>query len=424
MRAAGTDAEFEAVMMKTVAIVGANWAGGCAALALRDEGFDGRIQLIGAEAHPPYERPPLSKDVLLRHWNPEQTYMQAEADWARQDITLRLNSTVVRIDSSSREVELADGQRIRADRVLLCTGGRVRRLQIPGAHLDGVEYLRTIEDALEVRSRLQPGRSVVVIGGGFVGTEVAASAGQAGCQVTLLEAGNIPLQRVLGPQMGEILTAFHVQRGVRVVTETSAVRIEGKQSVTHVVTDSGERFDADLVVIGVGIVPAEELAVGAGIEVSNGIIVNEFCETSVPEVLAAGDVANHPNAILGERVRLEHWQNAQNQAAAAAATITGRRVPFCEVPWFWSDQYDLNVQMAGRPRVTDEIVYRGDATTNSFSAIYIRDRVVRGVLGINCPRDVRATMKLIETGVAIDPQALRDESTDLRKLSAAVSALS
>lgn len=419
MHAAGTDAEFEAVMMNTVAIVGANWAGGCAARALRDEGFDGRIQLIGAEAYPPYERPPLSKDVLLRHWDPEQTYMQAEDDWARQDITLRLNSTVVRIDSSSREVELADGQRIRADRVLLCTGGRVRRLQIPGEHLDGVEYLRTIDDALAVRSRLQPGRSVVIIGGGFVGTEMAASASQAGCEVTLLEAGNVPLQRVLGPQMGKILTAFHVQRGVRVVTETSAVRIEGKHSVTHVVTDSGERIDADLVVIGVGIVPAEELAVGARIEVSNGIIVNEFCETSVPEVLAAGDVANHPNAILGERVRLEHWQNAQNQAAAAAATITGRRVPFCEVPWFWSDQYDMNVQMAGRPRVSDEIVYRGDITANYFSAFYIRDRVLRGVISINCPRDVRATMKLIETGIEIDPKALSDESTDLRKLSAA-----
>ena len=406
-------------MVSSVAIVGANWAGGCAATALRAEGFDGEIQLIGTEAHPPYERPPLSKDVLLQARSPEDLYLQSWDAWAQQDITLRLNSTVVRLDAPNRELELADGGRVRADRVLLCTGGRVRRLPVVGEHLDAVEYLRTIDDATAVQKRLHPGSSVVVVGGGFIGMEMAAVANQAGCQVTVLEVEDVPLWRVLGREIGAIVTAVHTQRGVRVITGTGAARIEGDQSVRQVVTTGGERIDADLVVIGVGIEPAVELATGAGIEVSNGIVVNKFCETSVPDVLAAGDVASHPNAILGERVRLEHWQNAQNQAAAAANSILGRRIPFREVPWFWSDQYDLNIQMAGRPRADDQIVYRGDAAGHSFSAFFIRDGVLRGAIGINRPREVRASMKLIESGTIIDPHALSDQSTDLRKLGSA-----
>jgi 3-phenylpropionate/trans-cinnamate dioxygenase ferredoxin reductase subunit len=402
---------------ESIAIIGANLAGGRAAQALRSEGFDGHIILIGAEPYPPYERPPLSKQVLLREYQPERAYLMPQSGWDELNVSLRLSTTVTAIDPAAHEVQLSDGNRIRAGKILLCTGGHVRRLQVPGANLDGVHYLRTMDDAISVRDRLTPDLPVVVVGGGFIGAEVAASARMAGCDVAMLEVEDVPLWRVLGRELGGRLTRFHRDRGVRVATRTTVERIEGNRSVTHVVTTNNERLNAELVVVGVGIVPAVELAEAAHVEVSNGIVVNEFCETSAPNVWAAGDVANHPNSIIGQRVRLEHWQNAQNQAVAAAKSMLGRGVPFREVPWFWSDQYDLNIQMSGHPHPDDTLVYRGDADSTSFSAFFLRNGVLRAALGVNRPGDVRATMKYIETGPNLDPHVLADETTDLRNLS-------
>jgi 3-phenylpropionate/trans-cinnamate dioxygenase ferredoxin reductase subunit len=404
-------------MSETIAIVGANLAGGRAAQALRAEGFDGDIELIGAEPYPPYERPPLSKEVLLEKYEPEQTYLQPEEAWAAANVHLHLSTTVTGINHSTKELETSSGQLIRADKVLLCTGGHVRRIQVPGADLKGVEYLRTIDDSLAVRDRLVAGSPVVVIGGGFIGAEVAACAKEAGCEVTMLEVEDVPLWRVLGRELGGILTQYHLDHGVRVAVKTTVDRIEGSNgAVTHVMTTDGERIDANLVVVGIGIIPAVELAESVGAEITNGIVVNEFCETTVPGVYAAGDVTNHPNSILGERVRLEHWQNAQNQAAAAAKSMLGKREEFREVPWFWSDQYDLNVQMSGHPHPSDDIVYRGATDSGSFAAFFLRDGVLRAALGVNRPRDVRATMKLIENRSQVDPAQLSDESVDLRKI--------
>ena len=254
------------------------------------------------------------------------------------------------------------------------------------------------------------------MGGGFIGAEVAACAKQAGCEVTLLEVEDVPLWRVLGRELGAIVTGFHRDEGVRVLTNTWLERIEGTTEVTHVMTNRGERLEASLVVIGIGVLPATELAVGAGIEVSNGVLVNEFGETSNPAVYAAGDVANHPNSIVGQRVRLEHWQNAQNQGGAVGRAMVGLREEFREVPWFWSDQYDLAMQMSGHPHPDDQIVYRGDTASRSFSAFFLRDGRLRSTFGVNRPRDVKRTMKYIESGQQLDANQLSDESVDLRQL--------
>jgi 3-phenylpropionate/trans-cinnamate dioxygenase ferredoxin reductase subunit len=399
-----------------IAIVGANMAGACAARALREEGFSGEIQLIGAEPHLPYERPPLSKELLVGTTDPVQIRIQSEKDWDDQEVTLRLSSTVVGIDPSSRELELADGGRARPDKVLLCTGGRPRRLALPGAELDGVVHLRSLDDSLAIRDHLQAGASVVVVGGGFIGTEVAASALASGCTVTLIEAEDVILWRALGRELGGILQRYHVGQGARVETGTSLERIGGTSKVTHVMTTNGERIAADLVVVGIGIVPAVELAEAAGLETANGIVVNEHCETSVDGIYAAGDVTNHPNPFLGRRVRLEHWQNAQNQGVAAARSMLGARSGFGEVPWFWSDQYDLTVQVAGHVGPTSTLVYRGDPSSSSFTLFYLGNGALRGVAGVNRPRDVRAATRLIETGQTVDPAQLADQSVDLRKI--------
>jgi 3-phenylpropionate/trans-cinnamate dioxygenase ferredoxin reductase subunit len=403
-------------MTTTFMIVGANLAGGRAAEALRRQGFDGRVMVVGAEPYPPYERPPLSKAILLGKQEPHEAFLRPLADWHELDIELRLGARVLQLLPSEGAVELACGERVPADKVLLCTGGRVRQLAVEGAELDGVHYLRDIDDALAIRSKLVAGSSVVVVGGGFIGAEVAACARESGCAVTVLEVAEVPLWRVLGLELGELIARAHRDRGVNIRTGVGVDRIEGDSRVRAVVSTDGRVIQADVVVVGVGIDPAIELAELAEIKTGNGILVDEFCQTSLDCVYAAGDVANHPNLILRERVRLEHWQNAQNQAIAAAQSMLGGTKPFAEVPWFWSDQYELNIQMAGHTRATDSVVWRGDRDGMDFSAFYLRDGVLVGVVAINRGREVRAAMKLIESRAVVRPADLADQSVDLRKI--------
>lgn len=403
-------------MKPTFAIVGANLAGGRAAEALRAAGFDGRILLIGAEPHAPYERPPLSKEILKGALGADDLFIRAPAAFEDDEIELVLGTRVLRLLASSRGLELDGGQSVRADKVLLCTGGTVRRLHVPGAGLPGVVYLRTLDDALALRERLKAQARVVVVGAGFVGSEVAACAREAGCEVTMLELAPVPLSRVLPREIGAAYAQLHRDHGVRLLTGVGVERIVGDVTVRQVILTDGSVIDADVVVVGVGVDPATELAEGSGIHVDNGIVVNEFCETSVTGVYSAGDVASHPNPILGERLRLEHYQNAQNQAVAAARSMVGQRTPFAEVPWFWSDQYDVNLQVAGHPKVTDEVVIRGDVDALSCCAFYLRGGALKGAIALNAGKDVRAAMKLIEHRTPVDAASLRDPSTDLRKL--------
>jgi 3-phenylpropionate/trans-cinnamate dioxygenase ferredoxin reductase subunit len=400
----------------SIAIVGAGLAGARAAQSLRRQGFDGRINLIGAEEHPPYDRPPLSKDVLAGTTSATATYLESDDYWAEQQINLMLGQPAISLRHAERKVELADGRTLDADKVLLCTGGRPRVLNVPGSGLRGVWCLRTIEDARSIREHLTVQARVVVVGAGFIGAEVAASARALGCEVTMVEIAPVPLWRALGEEVGRVYAQVHRDHGVRLLTDVGVDDIVGDVAVRQVILSDGSAIDADVVVIGVGLEPMTELAAQVGAQVGNGIIVNEFCETTVAGIYAAGDVANHPNAIMGERVRLEHWQNAQNQAVAAASAMLGGRAPFCEVPWFWSDQYDLNLQVAGQPHASDQVVWRGRRDPSSFSAFYRRNGMVRAVLGVNRPRDVRAGMDLIARSVAVDAGTLADESTDLRTL--------
>jgi|DewCreStandDraft_1066081.scaffolds.fasta_scaffold00103_27 3-phenylpropionate/trans-cinnamate dioxygenase ferredoxin reductase subunit len=400
---------------RTVVIVGANLAGGRAAEALRQEGFDGRIFLVGAEPDPPYERPPLSKEYLRGEAPREKLFIRPDSFWREQEVELVLGVRAAAIDLQSRRVTLETGQTLQYDMLLLATGGRVRRLEVPGAHLEGVHYLRTIADSERIGAELRPGRRLVVIGAGFIGAEVAASARQKGVEVTMLEVLPVPLQRALGPEVGAIYAEIHRQHGVDLRLQEGIERLEGQGRVQRVVTSSGQTIECDAVVIGVGILPETSLAEAAGIAVENGVLVNEYCETTAPGVYAAGDVANFYNPVLQERLRVEHWANAQNQGIAAAKNML-RREPYAEVPWFWSDQYDLNLQYVGHAATWDQVVFRGDVEGRSFTAFYLRDGRLRAALAVNRPREVRFARELIRAGVAVSAAQLADEGVDLRQL--------
>ncbi|UQB93099.1 MULTISPECIES: NAD(P)/FAD-dependent oxidoreductase [Mycobacterium] len=403
----------------TYAIVGANLAGGRAALALRDEGFDGNIVLIGTEPHPPYERPPLSKELLAGVRSVESTYLHPIDHYADQNIELRLGTTVSRLLPRWSGVEFADGSTLIADRILLTTGSRLRRLPVAGAGLEGVHYLRTLDDALAIRERLHEQPRITIIGAGFIGAEFASSAISAGCSVTMLEAAEVPLGRALGHDIGQFYAAVHRSCGVDLRTGTAVAEIRGEHGhVRKVIAVDGTAFDTDLVVIGVGTIAASELADDAGIETDHGIVVDAYCRTSAPNVFAAGEVARHPNPWLASRVRLEHFQTAQNQALTAARSMLGRTARYEEVPWFWSDQYHLNLQLAGHPKASDTRLLRGDMSDSSFSVIYLRDGRISCIVAVNRPRDVRAAMKLIEQGRVVNPAELTDETIDLRRLAA------
>lgn len=401
---------------QTFVVIGASLAGGRAAEALRAEGFDGRVVLIGAEPEAPYERPPLSKEILRGSMRMDQLLLKPTEKWADAGIELLTGTRVTGLVPAERAVELMDGRRLTADKVLLCTGGRARELNVPGATLDGVRCLRTVADASAVRRHLHPGASVVVVGAGFIGAEVAASARELGCRVTLLELAGVPLGRVLGTVMGRVFARYHRAKGVDLRTGVGVERIEGDGRVRAVVLSDGHRIEADCVVVGVGIEPAVELAESAGLQVGDGVLVDPYCRTSLDSVFAAGDVANFPDPLLGTRGRLEHWRNAQSQAVAAARSMLGRPEPYAEVPWFWSDQYDLNLQVAGHPALGEEVVVRGDVEAADFCACYLRGDFLTGALAVNRPRELRAAMKLIENRVPVTRDVLADEAVDLRRV--------
>jgi 3-phenylpropionate/trans-cinnamate dioxygenase ferredoxin reductase subunit len=398
-----------------VVVVGANLAGGRAVETLRSEGFDGRIVLIGEEPHRPYERPPMSKDVLRGEAEPAKAFLRDESWYAENEIELMLGTRAHMLDLHERVV-MAGGSLVPFDALLLATGGTARHLDVPGATLPGIHPLRTMDDAIAVRAPLAGGARVCVAGAGFIGCEVAASARSVGCEVAMVDHMEFPLGKALGPEIGRVIGSMHRDHGVALHMGAGIERFEGAGRVERVVLSDGSTIDADLVVVGVGIEPNDELAAHAGIECRNGILVDERCMTSARGVFAAGDVANHPNPILAERIRIEHWQNAQNQGAAAAKAILGKLDAFAEVPWFWSDQFHVNIQMSGHPVRYDRIVFRGSVDDRSFSAIYRDGERIVGVLGVNHAKDVRAGRRLVGHGAGIDDATLADEGSDLRAL--------
>lgn len=403
-------------VIERIVVVGASLAGGRAAEALRQEGYDRRIFLVGEEPERPYERPPLSKDVLRGGAPSEKVFLRAREYYVENDIELRLATSAVSVSLGAREVALSTGERLGYDRLLIATGATPRRLTTPGANLSGVFYLRTLADAEAIRAALSEAARVVVVGAGFIGAEVAASARMLGLAVTVLEVLPVPLQRVLGDRVGEIYGAIHRNHGVDLRLGEGIAAFRGDRRVDAVVTTSGAEIPCDLAVVGVGVRPAVDWLQGSGLALDNGVVVNEFCETSASGVYAAGDVANWWHPGLGERLRVEHYENAQNQGMSAAKSMLGQREAFAPVPYFWSDQYDLTLQYVGHASGQDDVILRGDPASQRFLAFYLRAGRLRAALGVNRLRDVRAAQRLIRDGITPTPEQLADDGVDLRKL--------
>lgn len=402
--------------VQSVVIVGAGHAGGRAAESVRQAGFKGRVVLIGEESHPPYERPPLSKEMLISDYPPEKTYLAPMAAWAEHAIELRLDARVDGLDRAAHRVRLAGGETIAYDRLLIATGGRVRKLSLPGAGLAGIHYIRTIKDTLALKAELTPGARLVVIGGGFIGLEAAAAASKLGCKATVLEAQPELLSRVMDPLMGRWFESLHRANGVDVLKGVAIARIDGTDRVSAVVLGNGDRIDADVVVIGIGIVPNMEFAAEAGLEVGNGVKADEYGTTSDADVFAAGDVAFQYHPVLGRHMRLESWANAQNGGIAVARNMVAERAPYADVPWFWTDQFNANIQLAGAPDAWDRIVVRGDPAGGKFIAFAMSGAKVGGATVVNMGREMRFVKALVQSGKEISDSDLANEGAQLRAL--------
>lgn len=398
-------------------VIGAGHAGGRAVEALRMAGFEGEIVLVGEEPHLPYERPPLSKEVLQAKPDYAFPYIRPAEYFEEQKIELRLGIRATAIDPAAKTVVLSDGGALAYDKLLLTTGGKVRTLPLPGAELDGVQYLRTLEEGRAIEAALGEGKNLVVIGGGFIGLEVAASARQRGAAVTVLEIADRLMGRGVPATVSAHFLDLHRSQGVDIRLNTGVERIEGDGHVSAVVTSNGDRLVADLVVIGVGIVPETGLAEAAGVNVDNGIVVDEFCRTSVADIYAAGDATNHFSPFLRRHVRLEAWQCAQNMAIAAAKIMCGDETPYSEVPWMWSDQFDTNLQVAGVPQSWDKAVTRGDPASGSFIGFVLEDGRIMGAISVNQPRDLRLARRMMDAGKTFTAEELADESVSMRDLS-------
>jgi 3-phenylpropionate/trans-cinnamate dioxygenase ferredoxin reductase subunit len=405
-------------LARTAVIVGGGLAGGSAASTLRQEGFDGRIVVVGAEEHPPYERPPLSKEFLRGEQSLEQTYLRPEDWYADNDIELRTGVRAERIDSASRTVELEGGESLAYDTALIATGSRNRRFPIPGLDLEGVLDLRTAGDAQRIKQAAAAGGRAVVVGMGFIGAEVAASLRSLGVEVAAVEPFETPLFRIVGPEVGRVVESFHRDHGVDMRFGETVDRFEGGGRVEAVVTKSGLRLECDFAVVGVGVQPNVEIAEASGITVDNGVVTDATLATSAPGVWAAGDIARHDHPVFGP-VRVEHFDNALKMGPAAARNMLGEGKVFDDPHWFWSDQYDMNLQMAGFAPTWDELVFRGSLEDRSFTAFYLHGGVLRSVLSVNRQRDVRRSMPLIRAAARPDAAKLRDEGVDLRTLAPA-----
>jgi NADPH-dependent 2,4-dienoyl-CoA reductase/sulfur reductase-like enzyme len=401
---------------QNIVIIGAGHAGGRAAEALRMAGHQGGLTLIGSEQFPPYERPPLSKELLAGAIPTEKTFLHPAAYYAEAGIALRLSATVAGIDRKAQRVVLADGTNLAYDAMLLTTGARARRLRIPGGEGGKIFYLRDIDDTLALRERLVAGVRLAVIGAGFIGLEVAATARKRGAAVSVIEVAPYPLARVAAPEIGDYLAALHRRNGVEVRTAMAVTSIEDTGAGLRIATASGETFAADIAAIDIGAQPNCELAAEAGLAVEDGVVVDQFGRSSDPVIFAAGDVTKHFNPLLGRRIRLEAWQNAQNQAIAVAKVMAGGGEAFAEVPWFWTDQFDVNLQMAGAPESWDQLVWRGDPGERGFTVFHLAAGRPVAAVTVNNARDMRFARLLIARGTPVDPASLADKAVKLQDL--------
>ncbi|MEU8383998.1 FAD-dependent oxidoreductase [Streptosporangium sp. NPDC048865] len=405
---------------RTFVIVGAGLAGAKAAESLRDEGFEGGITLIGAEAEPPYDRPPLSKSYLLGKEERAKLYVHDDDWYAANSVERLLGRRATGLDRAARHVELDDGRRVRYDKLLLAPGSSPRRLDVPGADLDGVHLLRSLGDSERLREAVHGGgRRVVVVGAGWIGLETAAAAREYGCEVTVVEPRAVPLHAALGPELGAFFADLHRRHGVDVRLGREVTGILGPDRVRAVATHDGEEIPADLVIVGVGVSPNTELAERAGLAVDNGILVDESLRTDDPDVYAAGDVANAFNPLYGTRIRVEHWANALNGGVAVARSMLGQETVYDRPPYFFTDQYDVGMEFSGwfAPDGYDSVVVRGELESQSFHAFWLAGgRVVAGMHVNRWDEGISPAQELIRGGATVAPDRLADLSVPLADL--------
>jgi 3-phenylpropionate/trans-cinnamate dioxygenase ferredoxin reductase subunit len=403
-------------MSETIVIVGAGHCAGQLAARLRAEGFEGSVVVIGDEPHVPYQRPPLSKQFIAGEVDLDRVYLRPADFYESSDVGLRLGTRVTAIDRAGQTVSLDDGETIGYDKLVLATGARARELTVPGANLEGVTYLRDLGHAHGIRERIKPGARLAVVGGGYIGLELAAVAAGAGVSVTVLEMEPRLLSRVVAEPISDHYLGLHGAAGVDVRTGVRVVGFEGSDRIERVMLEGGETLEADFVVIGIGVVPNEELAAEAGLAVDNGIIVDEFGRTEDSNIYAAGDCTSHPSALYSRRVRLESVHNAMAQAKVVAANLCGNTTAYDEVPWFWSDQYDVKLQIAGLSQGHDETVLRGDPEEGAFTVFYLKDGVVIAADTVNGMRDHMACRALVTKRARIPANVLSDPESVLKDL--------
>jgi 3-phenylpropionate/trans-cinnamate dioxygenase ferredoxin reductase subunit len=401
-------------MAENIVIIGAGQAGIQAVESLRKEGFTGPITMVGDEAYPPYQRPPLSKAYLLGTFERPRLFLKADAYYAETGCELILNTSARAIHRADRIVELNDGRKLAYDKLLLATGARVRKLRCPGADLPGVHYLKTIADVDGLQAVFQAGKRIAIVGGGYIGLEVAAVGAKRGLDVTVFEAMDRLMARAVSPQLSAFYAREHEKAGVKLKLNTGVEAFEGDGRIERVIA-GGKSYDADIVLVGIGVIPCQELAAAAGLACTDGIVVDRHARTADPHIWSAGDCTRHTGR-EGQDIRLECVQNAIDQAKHAALSMTDKHKTYSEVPWFWSDQYDLKLQIAGLARPTDTLVLRGDPAARKFAVFHLRDGAVAAVEAVNAAPEYMIGKKLVAEGKKIAAETLADLSIPMKQM--------
>ena len=403
-------------MPKHFIIIGGGQSAAQAVQTLRQNRFAGGITLIGEEDRNPYQRPPLSKKYLAGELEAERLSFRPASFYTDRAVTMELGVRAAELDSSPQRVRLEDGRTLDYDGLMLATGSRVRRLDVPGSELAGVHYLRTLADADAIRAELVPGRKLVTVGGGYIGLEIASIASTLGLEVTVLEAAPRVMARVVCAEVSQFFFDYHSASGVEILCDTGVSAFHGANRVTAVETVTGQRHSCDLAIVGVGIEPVVDLAANAGLSCQDGIEVDDRARTQDANVVAAGDCTNHPNPFAGRRIRLESVHNAIEQAKTAALSLLVEPQPYAQVPWFWSDQYDLKLQIAGLSGDHEQVIIRGNMDDSSYSACYLRAGKLIAIDAVNAPQDFMFGKKVIAAEISVTPEQLADSATSLKNL--------
>ena len=399
--------------MAGMVIIGCGQAGGQAAASLRQEKYEGPITMIGQEPYIPYQRPPLSKQYLSGEQEKEKLSLRQESFYSEKEINLMLETSVLSLDPLKKELQLENGETVTYDKLLIATGGRPRKLEVDGHTLKGIHYLRNIDDVDAIKTQMNTSQNLVIVGGGYIGLEVASVAIKRGLTVSVLEMESRILERVTTEEMSAFYHQLHTDEGVNILTSTQAKAFKGSETVESVVCGDHE-IPADLVIVGIGILPNTEMAEAAGLKTNNGLVVDEHCRTSNEHIFAAGDCTNHPNPILNRRLRLESVPNAMEQGRVAASNMLGGSKSYASMPWFWSDQYEHKLQMVGFSKDSDQSIIRGDMASKSFTVFYLKDDSIVAADSVNNPKEFMASKQLVGKKASIE--ALADTSIELKTL--------